>query len=272
VRVQGGNEIFLRDYQIVNGCQTSNLLFDRYDELSDDVTVMLKIVETSDREIVDEVVRSTNRQTKVQDAQFLATLDSVRAIERYFAARGADEDHRLFFERRKHQFAREDVAAIRVFGIPEVARCAGAMFFDKPNLAARYPNRLTGELSQIVYASDNREEIYYTACYAWYRMQLHFGNKRLDPRYRKLVWHILCLIKYTLLNGTTAQVTSPKIAAQCSKVDKFMADGTESTLRSLKDILQVFGPIDSITRDRLKGQTLLHEARAALVSMGSDRP
>ena len=60
VRVQGGNEIFLRDYQIVNGCQTSNLLFDRYDELSDDVTVMLKIVETSDRDIVDEVVRSTN--------------------------------------------------------------------------------------------------------------------------------------------------------------------------------------------------------------------
>ena len=78
--------------------KTSNLLFDRHDELSDDVTVILKIVETSDCEIVDEVVRSTNWQTKVQDAQFLATLDSVRAIERYFAARGADEDHRLLFE------------------------------------------------------------------------------------------------------------------------------------------------------------------------------
>ena len=66
VRVQG-NEFYFRDFQIVNGCQTSNILFDSADEISGDATLMLKVVETDDPAIVDDIVRSTNRQTKVQD-------------------------------------------------------------------------------------------------------------------------------------------------------------------------------------------------------------
>jgi hypothetical protein len=106
VRVQG-NEIYLRGYQIVNGCQTSNLLYEHREKISNDVTVMLKMVETADSTIVDDIVRATNRQTKVQDDEFLATLDTVKGIERYFNARGVDEEHRLFFERRKHQFSNQ---------------------------------------------------------------------------------------------------------------------------------------------------------------------
>jgi hypothetical protein len=125
VRVQG-NEIYLRGFQIVNGCQTSNLLYEDRALISPDVTVMLKIIETADGTIVDDIVRSTNRQTKVQDDQFLATLDTVKGIERYFNARGVDEEHRLFFERRKHQFSNQEIPAVRVFDIRELARCTGA--------------------------------------------------------------------------------------------------------------------------------------------------
>jgi AIPR protein len=43
-----GNELFLRDYQTVNGCQTSNVLFDQKEVIAPDATLMLKVVETSD--------------------------------------------------------------------------------------------------------------------------------------------------------------------------------------------------------------------------------
>ncbi len=76
VRVQS-QEIYMRDFQIVNGCQTSNVLFHCRTYLTDSVTLMVKIIETSDASLVDDVVRSTNRQTKVQDDQFLATLNSI---------------------------------------------------------------------------------------------------------------------------------------------------------------------------------------------------
>lgn len=158
VRVQG-NELFLRDFQIVNGCQTSNVLFDQREGITPDETLMLKVVETVDATLIDEIVRSTNRQTKVQDDQFLATMDCVKAIEKYFIARGRDETYRLFFERRKNQFASSEVTALRVFGISDIARSVGSMFFDRPELASRYPNRLTGEMRNTVFKREYVEDI-----------------------------------------------------------------------------------------------------------------
>lgn len=103
VRVSG-LEIFIRDFQIVNGCQTSNVLFDNKHLIGDDVTIMLKLIETSDPAVVDDIVRSTNRQAKLDEEQFLATLDAVKALERYFNSR-TDDEFRLFFERRKNQYS-----------------------------------------------------------------------------------------------------------------------------------------------------------------------
>ena len=84
----------------------------------------------------------------------MATLDAIKALERYFDARGAEEEYRLYFERRKNQFANhQDVKAIRVFDIKEIGRCVAAMFLDKPDIASRYPNRLTGEMRDSVFNS-----------------------------------------------------------------------------------------------------------------------
>lgn len=38
-----GFEIFLPDFQIVNGCQTSNVLFEHRDSVTEDATLMLKV-------------------------------------------------------------------------------------------------------------------------------------------------------------------------------------------------------------------------------------
>jgi hypothetical protein len=86
VRLQS-NEMHITNYQIVNGCQTSNVLFEAKDEIPENATLMVKIIETSDQSIVDEIVRSTNRQNKIEDHQFLATMESVKNIEKYFHVR-----------------------------------------------------------------------------------------------------------------------------------------------------------------------------------------
>jgi len=179
VRVTG-LEIYIRDFQIVNGCQTSNILFEHKNSVGDDTTLMLKVVETSDASVVDDIVRSTNRQAKVEEDQFLATLDAVKGLERYFDARGADEEYRLYFERRKNQFSsHENAKAIRIFDIKEIARCVAAMFLDKPEIASRYPNRLTGELKASVFDRTYVEEVYHVAAYTLYRVGFLSAIKEL---------------------------------------------------------------------------------------------
>jgi hypothetical protein len=88
--------------------------------------------------------------TFIRSAHYWTLMHPELALERYFVARGAEDDLRLYFERRRNQFSlHENVKAIRVFDIKEIARCVGAMFLDKPDIASRYPNRLTSDWSSI---------------------------------------------------------------------------------------------------------------------------
>lgn len=258
-----GFEIFLRDFQIVNGCQTSNILFEHRASVTDDATLMLKVVETSDAAVVDDIVRSTNRQAKVDEDQFLATLDSVKALERYFDARGADEEYRLFFERRKNQFsAHENVKAIRVFDIKEIARCVSAMFLDKPDIASRYPNRLTGEMKALVFDKSYYEEVYHVAAYTLYRVKLLLSNGKIEPKYGKLRWHIVMAIKYYVCGRDIPQLGSKKIKNVCSEIEKFVSQNDDDTVAAIKHLCAAIVDINDINRDKLKGSSLVLEIKA----------
>lgn len=186
-----GQEIFIRDFQIVNGCQTSNVLIALDDQTNDTVSLMVKLIEADDPAVIDDIVRATNRQSKVEDAQFVSTMSTLRDLERYFNARGADEANRLYFERRKGQYRPENVVPVRIFDVREAARCYAATVMMRPDLASRYPNRLTGELLSEVFGVGRPEEDYYTACFCHYRLRMLTSNKRFDGKYSKLRWHIM---------------------------------------------------------------------------------
>jgi hypothetical protein len=265
-----GLEIFLRDFQIVNGCQTSNVLFSYRLQVSEDATLMLKVVETSDPGVVDDIVRSTNRQAKVEEDQFLATLDAVKALERYFNARGADDEYRLFFERRKNQFASiENAKAIRIFDIKELSRCVAAMFLDRPEIASRYPNRLTGEMRSSVFNKLYKEEIYHVSAYALYRLKLLLSNHKLQ-KYSKLRWHILMAIKYFVLGGDVPQMSSAKMVAACGKIEEFMARNDEEAVNQIKGLCGAIVNIEDITRDKLRGSALTQEVKTKALAIRAE--
>jgi len=272
VRV-GSLEISIRDFQIVNGCQTSNVLYENRDAIGDEATIMLKLIETSDATVIDDIVRSTNRQAKVDENQFLATLNAVKALERYFDARGIDDDLRLFFERRKNQFSQhENAKAIRVFDIKEIARCVAAMFLDKPDIASRYPNRLTSEMRAQVFDPTYQEEIYHAAAYTLYRLKILIGNKRVDQRYSKLRWHIIMAIRYYICGNTMPQLNSRKIKIKCDAVEKFVSMSDDETVNSVKELCAAIVDIDDITRDKLKGSTLYLEVKAKALAFRKSHP
>lgn len=69
VKVQN-DKISIDNYQIVNGCQTSNVLFDNYNLLSPTSMVTVKVIEATDPDVIADVVRATNSQSKVDETQF----------------------------------------------------------------------------------------------------------------------------------------------------------------------------------------------------------
>jgi len=104
VRIIGKN-FTLSDYQIVNGCQTSHIVFEYQNLLQDSTSVPVKIIQAEDRDLVNEIVRATNRQTEVKDEAFTVLSEFHKRIERFFASADADAEYKLVYERRKRQYA-----------------------------------------------------------------------------------------------------------------------------------------------------------------------
>ncbi|MBY3241446.1 hypothetical protein HFO16_08695 [Rhizobium laguerreae] len=230
----------------------------------ENVREMAKIIETDDQDIVDDIVRSTNRQNKIEDHQFLATLDSVKSVERYFIARGGDEEHRLYFERRPNQYGRDDIPSIRIFDLKELARCTGAMFLDKPDVASRYPNQLVEELQGTVFDPKNKEEIFYTAAYCNYRLKLLHSNNRIDKAINRLKWYSLMAIRYRVCGENPSNVTSSKVEKDCEAIIDIISKNDDACIALCNDIARRFAELGAVDRDRLRTTRFVSEVRDAM--------
>jgi AIPR protein len=60
----------IEDFQIVNGCQTSHVLFDQRDTVDDSVAIPLRLIATQDDNIINAIIRAIKRQTKVKRSSF----------------------------------------------------------------------------------------------------------------------------------------------------------------------------------------------------------
>ena len=77
-------KFLLTDFQIVNGCQTSHLIFYNQEKISKRVCVPVKIIQVADRELINEIVRATNSQTEVKNEAFVALGEYHKRLERFF--------------------------------------------------------------------------------------------------------------------------------------------------------------------------------------------
>lgn len=259
-----GQEIYIRDFQIINGCQTSNTLMSLDANVDDAVCIMVKLIEANDSSVIDDIVRATNRQSKVEDAQFISTMNVFRRLEQYFNAKGKGEGNRIYFERRKGQYQSENVALGRIFDAREVARCYAAMIMMKPHLSARYPNKLVGEFMGEVFDDGAKEDDYYVACYVCYRLRILLSNRKIDGKYYKLRWHVMaaaakyCAEKYSELGCDSRN----------SALYSMFSSSDGPWFDRLSKLISSALPDADISRDRLKGgaftETMLLNVKSLL--------
>lgn len=100
-----GKKFTLSDFQIVNGCQTSHLIFQHQNHLRPETSVVVKMIELDDRELINDIVRATNRQTEVKDEAFVVLDEFHKKLERFFSSIDSSPDNKLVYERRKRQYA-----------------------------------------------------------------------------------------------------------------------------------------------------------------------
>ncbi len=133
-----GKKFTLTDFQIVNGCQTSHVIFENQAHLLPDTSITVKIIEAEDRELVNEIVRASNRQTEVKDEAFEVLRDFHKKLESFFASFDATPDRKLVYERRKRQYAESAYTARNIVTFPFLTTSFVSLYLENPVDAVDY--------------------------------------------------------------------------------------------------------------------------------------
>lgn len=222
-----GNKFTLTDYQIVNGCQTSHVIFNNKENITDGLQLPIKLIETEDDETVNRIIKATNRQTEVSDEQLIALNEFHRKLEAFYATfTGAN---RLYYERRSKQYNYgTDIEKVRIVSISTQIKAVASMFYDKPHLASRYYGRLLNSIDGIF--NDGHQLLpYYTCAFTLYRLEFLFRNKSIPAQYRKFKYFILMLIKYDLADDKIPEMNANKMNKFCDKILDIASDNSKLT-------------------------------------------
>ncbi|MES1951545.1 hypothetical protein S4A8_11857 [Salinisphaera sp. S4-8] len=259
VRVQGLSITFV-DFQVVNGCQTSNILWLNREKIDSSMMVSLKVIETDSEDVFSDLVKATNSQTKIDDDQFLSLQPVARRIEAYFNS-FSDEENRLYFERRDRQYVGQSVPGVKIFDLKLLARCVSAIFLGRPDLSYRFPKKIFSDesISNAAFHEDNREIIYYTACLIYYRVSILFSNKHLPSEARRFKWHIMALFARRVGGTTRPKLTSRKIEKWCETVIDYILNDHKGCREELLSCLETVNTLQPISDDRLKRQAVYEE-------------
>ncbi len=218
------NKFTLTDYQIVNGCQTSHVLY--YNKfINGNLQIPIKLIETLDEDTVNNIIKATNRQTQVTNEQLIALNEFHRQLEAFYQTFSGTQ--KLYYERRSKQYNyMTEVEKVRIVTISTQIKAAAAMFFDKPHLASRYYGRLLKSVDGI-FNEEHKLSPYYTCAYLLYKLEYLFRNKLLPAQYRKFRYHILMLIKYDFSDGKVPNLNSNKMENVCKKILECANDNVE---------------------------------------------
>lgn len=191
-----GDNFKLSQFQVVNGCQTSHVLFNNKDALTDDMYLTVKLIETSDVDLSGKIIATTNSQTQVTKEAFATIRPYHRDLEDFFSAMRST-GYGYYYERRPHQYDdRDDIIQHKIVSAPSLIKSFVSIALEEPHKVHYYYGRLLEEYnsnrSSELFAEDDYPGIYFAAHH------LLSKTKNLAARDRYLsewVFHLALLIK-----------------------------------------------------------------------------
>jgi len=188
-----GNKFVIEDYQIVNGCQTSHVLFEQADKKDKSVAVPVRLIGTQDENVINAIIRATNRQTQVTEDQFFALQEFPKQLEQFFQTYPVQQ--RLYYERRSRQYDRLAIEKTRVITQPNVIKAFAAMFLQEAHRTTRNYSALKDKVGKEIFGKGHRMDPYYTAAFGLYKLEYLFRNGKLESKYKAARFHILLAVR-----------------------------------------------------------------------------
>lgn len=262
-----GNRFLIEDYQIVNGCQTSHVLFDNRALLDATVAVPVRVIATEDEDVIASIVKATNRQTEVKQEQLIALSDFQKKLEAYFATFA--EPQRLYYERRSRQYGTgAGVEKTRIITPTTLIRSYASSFLEEPHRTTRTYSALVQQLGRGIFGPEDRLEPYYYAASAHYRLEYLFRNGTIRAALKPARYHILMAAKLLLHKGAVPRANSHDMARLGERLiaEIWKPDVSDATLARAAEIVDAIAG-GNFHRDHIRTQPFTEAVKAACMAV-----
>lgn len=217
-----GSKFVIEDFQIVNGCQTSHVLFDNKSQLDESVLVPLRLIWTQDEEVIEDIIHATNKQTEVTSEQFFAITTFARHLEAFF--KNFPEGKRLYYERRSRQYDGLSIEKTRVVPQINAVRAFAAMFLAEPHNTVRSYKKLSERVGNDIFIHAHKLYPYYTSAYALYLLEFLFRNQKIDSKYKVARFQILLALRLIGNKSPTPQLNANTMEKYCETICESLWD------------------------------------------------
>lgn len=212
-----GNKFVVEDYQIVNGCQTSYVIYESRQHLSSDILVPIRLIATENPDIRNSIIKATNRQTEVTEEQLFALSDFPKRLENYFPT--FEGGKKLFYERRSRQYnSEEEVEKVRVINMTTLVRAYASMFLGFPHRTTRNYKALLRSIGNEIFNKDHKLEMYYASAYAYYKLEYLFRSGVINSSLKPARYHLIFLFRLLVSNAPLPRPNSHEMARYCQTI------------------------------------------------------
>lgn len=244
-----GNRFTIRDYQVVNGCQTSHVLnICSSIEGIEKVYVPVKIIVTSNEDIKTSITLATNSQTEVRTEQLEALSAFQKKLELYYNAEQGSI--KLYYERRSQQYNSTDTKRTQIISIPVQIKSFASMFLDSPHLVSGYYGTIVKRFSSEIFGEDDKLIAYYLSGLAYYKIEQMFRSGEMESSYKKHRFQIMLLVKLIAMGKDKPAFNSREFERSCKQLRTILTDEKKCS-DTFKEATKI---IDSSELDKGKRQ------------------
>lgn len=219
-----GDIATIEDYQIVNGCQTSNVLINNMESAKDidNLIIPVRIIATKDENLKNEITKATNSQTAIKKEQLEALSTFQKNLEEYYKT--FKEPDSLVYERRTGQYRNTDIPKNRIVSISTQIKAMAAMFLDEPSAVSGQYGTVAKRVGNKIFKNTDKLIMYYVSTLALYKIDNLIKSKKIDKQYRRSRYHAMMLFRIVVSTEEMPRFNQKKMEKYCQKLLDVLLD------------------------------------------------
>lgn len=206
----GSNDFEIRDFQIVNGCQTSNILYINRENLknSPNFHIPVKLIHSIDNTTTTRIIKANNFQTPVPDEAFITLEKFHKRLQEFYLTESNNQPEKLYYERRSKEYHNSEnrIDKSRIINLHSQIRAFTSIFLSIPQLVYNNnPTEILRQQGKNLFRDNHQFEPYYTANYILFNFHKEINKGNIPSNFGLFRYYIGMIYKVL----ATGQLKNP---------------------------------------------------------------